>query len=117
MRDFRNLLFCENGSVMFMLRYACVLKCMPAGFYVLIQWHPMMIMDGSSVKRWAIFFTGILSAIIIADTLSSRIVTAAGLNGWTKFVVSFVLYAALFFGILHAIEKLFHISFFRFGQE
>ena len=76
-----------------------------------------MIMDRSSVKRWTIFFIGILSAIIIADTLSSQIVAAAGLNGWTKFVVSFALYAAMFFGILHAIEKLFHISFFRFGQE
>lgn len=74
-------------------------------------------MDMSSVRKWAVFFTGILCSILIADTLSNVIVTAVGLNGWIKFLVSFVLYAVLFFGILYAIEKTFGIRFFGFFQE
>ncbi|MDP3563476.1 MAG: hypothetical protein Q8R70_03195 [Methanoregula sp.] len=74
-------------------------------------------MNMSSVRKWAVFFTGILCAILIADTLSNAIVTAVGLNGWIKFLVSFVLYAALFFGILYAIERTFGIRFFGFFQE
>lgn len=71
----------------------------------------------STVRKWVIFFIGILCAIIIADTLSNIIVAAVGLSGWVKFLVSFVLYAVLFFGILYAIERIFGISFFGFWQE
>jgi len=74
-------------------------------------------MDMSTVRKWVIFFIGILCAILIADTLSNTIVVAVGLNGWIKFLVSFVLYAVLFFGILYAIEKIFGIRFFGFWQE
>lgn len=74
-------------------------------------------MDMSSVRKWAFFFIGIICSILIADTLSNAIVTAAGLNGWIRFTVSFVLYAVLFFGILYAIEKIFGIRFFNFFQE
>ena len=69
-------------------------------------------MDMSSVRKWAIFFISILCSILIADTLSNTIVSVLGLNGWIKFVVSFVLYAVLFFGILYAIEKILGIRFF-----
>jgi hypothetical protein len=71
-------------------------------------------MDMSAFRKWAIFFTGILCSILIADTLSNAIVTAARLNGWIMFIVSFVLYAVLFFGILYAIERIFGIRFFDF---
>lgn len=74
-------------------------------------------MDMSSVRKWAFFFIGILSSILIADTLSNLIITASGLNGWIRFVVSFVLYAVLFFGILYVIEKIFGIRFFDFFHE
>ncbi len=74
-------------------------------------------MDMSTVRKWAIFFLGILCSILIADTLSNAIVTAVGLNGWVKFVASFVLYAVLFFGILYIIEKILDIRFFNFFQE
>jgi hypothetical protein len=74
-------------------------------------------MDMSSVRKWAVFFLGILCSILIADTLSNTIVVAAGLNGWIKFIVNFVLYAVLFFGILYAIEKIFGVKFFDFWQE
>jgi UDP-N-acetylmuramyl pentapeptide phosphotransferase/UDP-N-acetylglucosamine-1-phosphate transferase len=74
-------------------------------------------MNSTSVKKWAVFFIGILCAIVIADALSNAIVTLAGVTGATGFIVSFVLYACLFFAILYGIEKLFHIEFFSFRQE
>ena len=74
-------------------------------------------MDMLSVRKWAFFFIGIICSILIADTLSNAIVTASGLNGWIRFIVSFVLYAVLFFGILYTIEKIFGIRFFNFFQE
>jgi hypothetical protein len=40
-----------------------------------------------------------------------------GLSGWVRLVVSFVLYAVLFFGILYIIEKIFSIRFFDFGKN
>jgi hypothetical protein len=39
------------------------------------------------------------------------------LTGWIRFVVSFILYAVLFFGVLYIIEKIFNIRFFDFFQE
>ena len=74
-------------------------------------------MDMSSVRKWAFFLFGILCSILISDTLSNAIVTASGLNGWIRFIVSFVLYAVLFFGLLYAIEKIFGIRFFDFFHE
>ena len=74
-------------------------------------------MDFAPVKKWAIFFIGILCAIIIADALSNAIVSATGMVGWIKFLVSFILYAVFFFAILYALEKIFHIEFFGFWRE
>jgi hypothetical protein len=74
-------------------------------------------MDYATVKKWAIFFFGILCAIVIADALSMLIVSAAGIAGWMSFLVNFVLYAVFFFAILYAIEKIFHIEFFGFWRE
>jgi len=74
-------------------------------------------MDFETVKKWAMFFIGILSAIVIADALSNVIVTSAGLSGWVSFLVNFILYAIFFFAILYAIEKIFHIEFFGFWRE
>jgi hypothetical protein len=74
-------------------------------------------MDFAPVKKWAIFFIGILCAIVIADKLSNAIVSATGMVSWMKFLVSFVLYAVFFFAILYALEKIFHIEFFGFWRE
>ena len=75
-----------------------------------------MHMDSATIKKWVIFFLGILVAIIIANWLSNVIVAYAGMTGWMNFVVSFVLYAVLFFAILYVMEKLFGIEFFGFGR-
>jgi cadmium resistance protein CadD (predicted permease) len=72
-------------------------------------------MDVSAIKKWIVFFIGILAAIIIADWLANLIVAAAGISGWSRFVVSFVLYAALFFAILYGIERVTGIRFFGCG--
>ncbi len=74
-------------------------------------------MDYATVKKWALFFIGILCAIVIADALSNVIVSAAGITGWANFLINFILYAAFFFAILYIIEKIFHIEFFGFGHE
>ena len=74
-------------------------------------------MDFAPVKKWAIFFIGILCAIVIADKLSNAIVSATGMVGWMKFLASFILYAVFFFAILYALEKIFHIEFFGFWRE
>jgi hypothetical protein len=74
-------------------------------------------MDFAPVKKWAIFFIGILTAIVIADALSNLLVSATGIGGWIKFLVSFILYAVFFFAILYLLEKIFHIEFFGFRRE
>ena len=74
-------------------------------------------MDFAAVKKWAVFFIGILCAIVIADALSNVLVSATGMAGWMKFLVSFVLYAVFFFAILYALEKIFHIEFFGFWRK
>ena len=74
-------------------------------------------MEYATVKKWVLFFIGILCAIVIADTLSNLIVSTAGITGWANYLINFLLYAAFFFAILYIIEKLFHIEFFGFGRE
>jgi multisubunit Na+/H+ antiporter MnhE subunit len=74
-------------------------------------------MDFAAVRKWAVFFIGILCAIVIADALSNVLVSATGMSGWMKFLVSFILYAVFFFAILYAFEKIFQIEFFGFWRE
>jgi hypothetical protein len=74
-------------------------------------------MDYANVKKWAIFFAGILCAILIANALSDMIVAAARLTGPAGFILSFLLYAVIFFGILYIIEKITGIIFFSFSYD
>jgi CBS domain containing-hemolysin-like protein len=71
-------------------------------------------MEFADIKKWVIFFIGILVAIIIADALSNMLMNYSGLTGWVNFVVSFVLYAVFFFAILYVLEKVAGIKFFGF---
>jgi len=75
-----------------------------------------MFMEFADVKKWVIFFLGILCAIIIANALSNLIMAYTAISGWENFVVSFVLYAVFFFAILYLLEKLLGIEFFGFGR-
>jgi hypothetical protein len=74
-------------------------------------------MDIAVIKKWVVFFIGILAAIIIADALASLVVVTSGITGWAAFLVNFILYAVFFFSILYLCEKLFHIEFFCFWKE
>jgi hypothetical protein len=73
-------------------------------------------MDSADIKKWVIFFAGILVAIIIANALSNIIMSYTGITGWVEFLVSFVLYAGLFFGILYLMERFLGIEFFGFSR-
>ncbi|MFZ0005185.1 MAG: hypothetical protein WCC86_08225 [Methanoregula sp.] len=73
-------------------------------------------MDFVEVKKWIIFFLGILCAIVIANALSNMIMNNSGVTGWVNFVVNFILYAVFFFAILYVMEKLLGIDFFGFGR-
>ncbi|WP_292368756.1 hypothetical protein [Methanoregula sp. UBA64] len=73
-------------------------------------------MDSAEIKKWVIFFAGILVAIIIANALSNIIMSYTGITGWVEFLVSFVLYAGLFFGILYLMERFLGIEFFGFNR-
>jgi hypothetical protein len=74
-------------------------------------------MDFAPVKKWVIFFIGILCAIVFADALATVLVAFTGIEGWMKFLVNFILYAVFFFAILYVMEKIFHIEFFGLGKE
>ena len=74
-------------------------------------------MEMRAIKKWLVFFCGILAAIMVADLLSNFIVSAMGIVGWSRFLVSFVIYAVLFFALLHAIERIFGISFFGMNRD
>jgi hypothetical protein len=69
------------------------------------------------IKKWVVFFAGILAAIIIANWLSNMFVAAAGISGWSRFLVSFILYALLFFAILYGIEQIWGIDFFGLKRD
>jgi hypothetical protein len=69
-------------------------------------------MDVSPIKKWLVFFCGILVAIIIADQLSTNIIAASGISGWIRIPAGFILYAVLFFAILYGIGRISGIDFF-----
>jgi hypothetical protein len=73
-------------------------------------------MDFSTVKKWVVFFIGILCTIVIADFLSMAIISILGIGGWIGFLINFVLYAVFFFGILYAFERIFSIDFFSWKK-
>lgn len=70
-----------------------------------------------SIKKVITLLVGILGAFLIADALSNVLVTLSGLKGATGMVVSFIVYAVIFFAVLHLLEKYAHIVFFRFDRE
>jgi TRAP-type C4-dicarboxylate transport system permease small subunit len=69
------------------------------------------------IKKWLMFFCGILTAIIIANWISNNIVNIIGISGWSRFLLSFILYAFLFFTILYALERIFKVNFFGLNKD
>jgi hypothetical protein len=77
----------------------------------------MVLMESATVKKWVVFFAGIIGAVLLADALSTILIAATGLEGSVKLFAGFILYALLFFGILYAVQKIFHFEFFSFWKE
>ena len=74
-------------------------------------------METGSVKKVIILFAGILAAFFIANTLTNAVAVLFHLEGWTGGIVSFVVYAAFFFAVLHLLEKYTHIVIFGFDRK
>jgi len=74
-------------------------------------------MDAGSGKKFLTILAGVLIAYVIASALSNAVVVLAGLRGAAGGIVSFVVYAVIFFAMLHILQKYAHIVFFGFGRE
>jgi hypothetical protein len=74
-------------------------------------------MDTGPAKKLMAIFLGILLAFFIANALSRAIVMLSGLAGAAAMIVSMVVYAVIFFFVLHLLQKYAHIVFFGFGRE
>lgn len=74
-------------------------------------------MHVQSLIRWIVLFLGILCAILIADAVSTGIVTLTGMKGWPAYVINFVLYAAMLFTALAVLKKYGQIDIFNVGRN
>lgn len=70
-----------------------------------------------SIKNVITLVVGILGAFLIADVLSTYLVLMSGLTGAAGMVVSLIMYAVIFFAVLHLLEKYAHIVVFGFDRE
>jgi hypothetical protein len=71
-------------------------------------------MDASTIKRWVVLFVSLLIAIVLSRFLSGLVLGLLGISGIGGFVLGFVLYAVVFFGVLYVIERITGTSIFRF---
>ena len=74
-------------------------------------------METGSIKKVITLVIGILVAFLIANALANIVVMLSGLKGAAGMVLSFVVYAVLFFFVLHILQKYAHIVFFGFDRE
>ena len=74
-------------------------------------------METGSIKKVITLVIGILVAFLIANALANIVVMLSGLTGAAGMVLSFVVYAVLFFFVLHLLQKYAHIVFFGFDRE
>lgn len=71
-------------------------------------------MDLASVKRIVTLIVVLLCAILVANFISNVLMNLLGLGGIPGFIFGFVVYAAIFFGVLYLFERVTGISIFRF---
>ena len=74
-------------------------------------------METGSIKKVITLVIGILVAFLIANALANIVVMLSGMKGAAGMVLSFVVYAVLFFFVLHLLQKYAHIVFFGFDRE
>jgi len=73
-------------------------------------------MDLGTVKRIGTLIIVLLCAILVANAISNVLMNVLGLTGIPGFILGFVIYAAVFFGILYLFERFFGINIFHFGR-
>jgi hypothetical protein len=73
-----------------------------------------MSMDLATVKRIIILIIGFVIAYLTAEILSAIIVRILGLTGAAMFIVSLILWAAIFFAVISLLQRVLSISFFDF---
>jgi Ca2+/H+ antiporter len=74
-------------------------------------------MDLSSVKRGVTLIFVLLCAILIANWISNVLMSVIGLTGVPEFIAGFVIYAAIFFGVLYLFERFGGIRVFNFFSK
>jgi hypothetical protein len=71
-------------------------------------------MDVSTVTRWVVLFVSLLIAIVLSRVLSGLVLGLLGISGIGGFILGFVLYAVVFFGVLYVIEQITGMHIFQF---
>jgi hypothetical protein len=71
-------------------------------------------MDSADIKRVIILIVGFIVAYLTAEILSAIIMRSLGLTGPSMFIVSFILWAAIFFAIISLLQRVMNLSFFDF---
>ena len=74
-------------------------------------------MDISSVKRGATLIVVLICAILVANLVSNLLMNLFGLGGIPGFIAGFIVYAAIFFGVLYLFERVFGIRIFHFRWD
>jgi hypothetical protein len=74
-------------------------------------------METGQLKKVITLIAGILVAYLIASSLSDAVVIIFHLTGPAGMVISFIVYAVIFFTMLNLLQKYAHIVFFGFDRE
>jgi hypothetical protein len=74
-------------------------------------------METGQVKKVLTLIAGVLVAYLIASALSDVVVIIFHLTGPSGMVISFIVYAVIFFAMLNLLQKYAHIVFFGFDRE
>jgi hypothetical protein len=74
-------------------------------------------MDPESVKRGIVLFLGIVSAVMVADTLSEIIVPLSGITGAAASILRLLVYAGILFAVIYLLKRFAGIDIFGFGGD
>jgi len=74
-------------------------------------------METGQLKKVITLIAGILVAYLIASALSEAVGIIFHLTGPAGMVISFIVYAVIFFAMLNLMQKYAHIVFFSFDRE
>jgi hypothetical protein len=73
-------------------------------------------MDIAPARKLTVLLITLLCAIVISRVLSNIVLIALGLTGISAFIAGFILYAAVFFGVLYLFERFAGVRIFQLGR-